>query len=259
VQIEGSRVLLTGASGGLGQAIAKALAERGARLVVTGRRREVLDQLPGEPLVADLSKRADVEGLAERAGDVDIFVSNAGLPASGRLESFTTEEIDRALDVNLRAAIMVTHALIPGMVARGRGHLVYVSSMAGKVAPPRAAVYAATKYGLRGFALALGDDLEGTGVGVSAVFPGPIEDAGMWAEAEVKVRAGLRRRRPHHVGQAVVKAIETGRPEIDVADPIQKSGVILAEFAPRLLRRGKRLARVGQIADRTAQAQRAKR
>src|SRR4051812_1370941 len=170
MDIAGSRVLLTGATGGLGRAIAKALHDKGAHLLLTGRKQEALDELAAElggtraeGLAADLAKREDVDGLPARAGQVDILVHNAGLPGSGRLESFTPEEIDRVLDVNLRAGIMLTHAFLPQMTQRGAGHLVYVSSMSGKVPTARASIYAATKYGLRGFAAALLDDLHGSG------------------------------------------------------------------------------------------------
>lgn len=169
-------MLLTGASGGIGHAIANAVADRGGRLIVTGRRGEVLDELiakyGGRAVVVDLAERQDVERLAKEAGDVDILIANAGLPASGTLESFTVNEIDRALDVNLRAPMMLAKQLAPAMVANGRGHLVFVSSILGKAASPQTAVYSATKYGLRGFAAALREDLRGAGVGVSVVFPG---------------------------------------------------------------------------------------
>ena len=110
------------------------------------------------------------------------------------------EQIDRALDVNLRAPILLAHALIPGMVERGRGHLVFISSMSGKVATTESALYSATKYGLRGFASGLRQDLRGSGIGVSAIFPGPIAEAGMFAQTggEAAARAGIRS--PRHVG-----------------------------------------------------------
>jgi NADP-dependent 3-hydroxy acid dehydrogenase YdfG len=193
VEISGSRVLLTGATGGLGRAIGKALDQRGAHVILSGRKQEALEALAAqlgsaEPVAADLAKREDVDALPSRAGQVDILVHNAALPGSGRLESFTPEEIDRALDVNLRAGIMLTHALLPAMLERRRGHLVFVSSIGGKVPTARASIYAATKYGLRGFAGALRDDLHGSGIGVSAVFPGVIEQHHLcaacgWAES----------------------------------------------------------------------------
>ena len=266
MEIAGSRILLTGATGGLGRAIAKALHDKGAHLLLTGRKQDALEGLAAElgatraeALAADLANRADVAALPGRAGQVDILVHNAGLPGSGRLESFTEDEIDRVLDVNLRAGIMLTHALLPQMSARGRGHLLFVSSMSGKIPTVRASVYSATKYGLRGFAGALLDDLQGTGIGVSVVFPGPIRDGGMWKDAGIELPRWVPKRYPHQVGAAVVKGIETGKPELDVADPTQKLGALMAAVTPRFAARVRGMLPVEELADRTAEAQRGKR
>jgi short-subunit dehydrogenase len=266
MEIAGSRILLTGATGGLGRAIAKALHDKGAHLVLTARKHAALEGLAtdlggtrAEALAADLANRDDVAALPARAGRVDILIHNAALPGSGRLETYTPEQIDRVLDVNLRAGIMLTHALLPGMLERGRGHLVYVSSMSGKIPTIRASIYAATKYGLRGFAGGLRDDLHGTPVGVSAVFPGPITGAGMWAKAGVDLPRWVPKRTPQQVGAAVVESIERDKPELDVADPVQKSGAIMAALAPAFAARVRRLLPVEDLADRTAEAQRAQR
>jgi short-subunit dehydrogenase len=263
MEIAGSRILLTGATGGLGRAIAKALHDKGAHLLLTGRKQDALEGLAAElggtraeALAADLANRDDVATLPGRAGQVDILVHNAALPGSGRLETYTPEQIDRVLDVNLRAGIMLTHALLPGMLDRGRGHFVYVSSMSGKIPTIRASIYAATKYGLRGFAGGLRDDLHDTPVGVSAVFPGPITGAGMWEKAGVDLPRWIPKRSPEQVGAAVVKGIERDKPELDVADPVQKSGAIMAALAPSLAARVRRLLPVEDLADRTAEAQR---
>jgi NADP-dependent 3-hydroxy acid dehydrogenase YdfG len=262
MEISGSRVLLTGATGGLGRAIAKALYARGAHVIVTGRKLDALEALcselgtdRSEPLAADLAERADVDALPGRAGHVDILVHNAGLPGSGRLETYSHDQIDRVLDVNLRAGIMLTHALLPAMTDRGRGHLVYVSSMSGKIPTVRASIYTATKYGLRGFAGALRDDIHGSGVGVSTVFPGPITGAGMWTDAGIDLPRWVPKRTPEQVGAAVVKGIETGKPELDVADPTQKIGAVMAALGPRMAARVRRLLPVEELADRTAHAQ----
>ena len=102
-------------------------------------------------LVADLCDRGDVEALPGRAGDVDVLVANAALPGSGPLDSFSPEQIDRALEVNLRAPMQLTRALLPSMLERERGHLVYVSSLVGKIPAAGSSIYSATKFGLRGF------------------------------------------------------------------------------------------------------------
>jgi short-subunit dehydrogenase len=264
VNISGSRVLLTGATGGLGRAIAKALDQRGAHVLLTGRKQDVLDELArelrsAEGLAADLAVRDDVAALPGRAGRVDILVHNAGLPGSGRLESYSQDEIDRVLDVNLRAGMMLTRELLPGMTERGHGHLVYVSSMSGKIPTVRASIYAATKYGLRGFAGALRDDLHGSGVGVSTIFPGPIQGAGMWDDAGIQLPRWVPTKAPEDVGKAVVKAIESNRPEIAVADPGQRAAAVLENVSARAGAWLRRRLPVEELADRTAEAQKVKR
>ena len=191
-------------------------------------------ELGARVLAVDLSIPAEVERLVTEAGDVDILIANAALPASGTLESFSVEEIDRGLDVNLRAPIVLAHALAPGLVGRGRGHLLFMSSLAGKAATPRAALYNASKFGLRGFATALRSDLRGTGVGVSAVFPGFISEAGMYADAEVKLPLGIGTRTPEDVARAVLGAIERNRGEVDVAPLALRAGTTFASLAPDL-------------------------
>jgi short-subunit dehydrogenase len=255
---------LTGATGGLGRAIAKALDQRGAHLLLTGRKQEALEELArelssAEALAADLAKRDDVAQLPARAGRVDILVHNAGLPGSGRLESYSVDEIDRVLDVNLRAGMVLTHTLMPAMLERGQGHLVYVSSMSGKIPTVRASIYGATKYGLRGFAGGLRDDLHGSGVGVSTVFPGPIQGAGMWDDAGITLPRWVPTKSPEDVGKAVVKGIESNRPEIAVADPGQRAAAVLENISTRAGAWIRRRLPVEELADRTAEAQKVKR
>jgi short-subunit dehydrogenase len=241
MQISGSKVLLTGATGGLGQAIARALHGRGAQLILTGRRAEVLEPLAAElgarTLAVDLGQAAEIDRLVREAGEVDILLANAALPASGRLDSFAIEEIDRALDVNLRAPIALAHALVPAMVGRGNGHLLFMSSLAGKAATPGTSLYNATKYGLRGFAAALRAELRENGVGVSAVFPGFIRDAGMFADSGAKLPAGIGTRSPEDVAKAVVNAIERNRGEVDVAPVAMRVGAIFGGLAPEVAAR----------------------
>src|SRR3954471_3912221 len=238
VDLNGAHVLLTGASGGIGNAIARALHQHGASLAITGRRADALESLKAElgdrvdVLVADLAKRSDVEALPGQAGTVDVLVANAGLPGSGDLDSFSPEEIDRALDVNLRAPMQLTRALLPGMIERGSGHIVYISSLSGKVPAAGSSVYGATKFGLRGFGSSLHDELHGTGVGASTVFPGFISDAGMFAESGVKLPTGVGTKKPEDVADAVIEAIEKNRVEIDVAPIAVRATGKLAGLAP---------------------------
>jgi short-subunit dehydrogenase len=263
MQITGSTILLTGATGGLGHAIARALHQRGGKLILTGRRNDVLEPLAAEldarALAVDLSDPAEVDRLVAEAADVDILVANAALPAAGRLETFTMQEIDRALDVNLRTPIALAHALAPAMVVRGRGHLLFMSSLAGKSATPGTSIYNATKFGLRGFASALRADLRPDGVGVSAVFPGFIRDAGMFAEADVKLPAGVGTASPEDVARATVQAIERNRAEIDVAPLPIRAGAAFAGVAPELAARVARRLGSEDIARAMDAGQRAKR
>ena len=263
MRISGSTVLLTGASGGIGHAIANAVADRGGRLIVTGRRGDVLDELiakyGGRAVIVDLAEREDVERLAREAGEVDILIANAGLPASGALDSFTVNEIDRALDVNLRAPMMLARQLAPAMVAKRCGHLLFVSSLYGKAASPGTAVYSATKYGLRGFAAALRQDLHGAGVGVSVVFPGVIRDAGMFADAKVDLPRGVGTSSPDEVANAVVAAIEKNRGEVDVAPLPVRLVSTAAGLAPELVAGVQRRLGADRVTAKVAEGQRDKR
>jgi short-subunit dehydrogenase len=238
VNLAGRTVLLTGATGGLGHAIARRLCTEGAQLVLTGRREDVLGALADETgarsIAIDMTDPAAVERLANDCADVDILVANAGLPASGKLTSFSVEEIDRALTVNLRAPIVLARHLAERMVARGSGHLVFMSSLAGKSGPPRASVYAATKFGLRGFGQSLREDLRGTGVGVSVMFPGFVRDAGLFHDSGAKVPAWVGTSAPEEVADAVVRAITRDRGEVDVAPIGLRAGTKVAGLAPDL-------------------------
>ncbi len=238
MDISGCKVLLTGATGGLGHAIARALSARGAQLILTGRRLEVLEPLASElnarALAVDLSEASEVDRLLSEAGELDILVANAALPGSGKLDSLTMLEIDRALEVNLRAPIAMAHALVPEMVKRGSGHLLFMSSLSGKAATAGSSIYNATKFGLRGFSGAMRAELHGTGVGVSTVFPGFIRDAGMFADAGVKLPKGVGTRSPEDVAKAVVAAIEHNRGEVDVAPIALRLGSAFAGFAPEM-------------------------
>jgi len=236
MNVGGRTVLLTGATGGIGHAIARRLASAGARVVLSGRRGDVLEglakEIGGEVAVADLSHPDAVRALAAAHADVDILIANAGVPASGRLSTYDDEQIERALLVNLHAPIILTHALSPRMVNRGCGHIVFMSSLAGKTATAGSSLYNATKFGLRGFAGAMRAELHGTGVGVSTIFPGFIRDAGMFADAGVTLPKGVGTKTPEQVAAATLRAIERNRGEVDVAPVGLKVGTLLGGVAP---------------------------
>lgn len=255
-------VLVTGATGGIGRAIAQAFAARGARLTVSGRRVDVLEPLAQEigatALAADLALHSDVERLASEAGAVDVLVANAALPGTGALTEVTQSQIDQQLEVNLRAPIALARALVPGMIERRRGHLVFISSLNGRVASPQTSIYAASKFGLRGFALGLRQDLRPHGVGVSVVMPGFIRDAGMFADAGVKLPPGVATRSPEQVAAAVISAVEHNRAEVDVAPLGLRLGALIAGVAPELAAAVQRLGGGNRIAADLASGQRGK-
>jgi short-subunit dehydrogenase len=236
MNLGGRNVLLTGATGGIGGVVARALAARGASVILSGRRTEPLEalasELGGRAIAADLAEPGAPEALLAEAGDVDVLVANAALPASGELTSFSPTEIDRALAVNLRAPIMLARLLAPALTARGSGHFVFVSSLSGKAAGPHSSIYSATKFGLRGFSLGLRQDLAEHGVGVSCVLPGFIRDAGMFADSGAKLPPGVGTSSPEEVAAGIVRAIERNRAEVDVAPIGLKAGARLGGLAP---------------------------
>jgi short-subunit dehydrogenase len=255
----GGSVLLTGASGGIGHAIAHAFAVRGARLVLTGRRIDELEQLAasvgGRSIACDLAVSEQLEQLVAAAGEVDVLVANAALPATGHLNSFSAAQLDTMLDVNLRAPIALARALSPGMVDRHRGHLVFVSSLAGRVASPRSSMYSATKFGLRGFALGLRQDLRRDGVGVSVVSPGFIRDAGMFADADVKLPPGVGTSTTEQVAAAVIRAVEHNRAEVTVAPLAMRIGTDIASVAPGVSAAFQRFLGADRTANKLADSQ----
>jgi short-subunit dehydrogenase len=234
--IEGRTALVTGASGGIGQAIARRLSRDGADVVVTGRRRGELEDLASvlgaRAIVADLTDPADVERLVDDAGPIDLLVANAGLSSDGAIESFGRDDLRDSIEVNLTVPIELTRALLPGMRARGSGHLVYISSVSGHVPTPFSSIYATTKFGLRGFAHSVRQELHGSGVGVSLVSPGFISDAGMWANTGLDLPPGLGTKTPDDVAAAVVRAITRNRRDIVVASALQRMGVPLYALFP---------------------------
>jgi short-subunit dehydrogenase len=257
------RVLLTGATGGIGSAIARAFAERGASLVLSGRRAEVLEPLAaevgGRAVVCDLADREDLGRLLAAAGEVDVLIANAANPASGALTDLSQEQIDRMLEVNLRAPIALAHALAPAMIARGSGQMVFISSLSGKAAAPASSIYSATKFGLRGFALGIREDLRPHGVGVSVVLPGFIRDAGMFAEANISLPRGVGTRTPEQVALAVIRTVERNRAEVAVAPLGLRLGAGFASLAPELAASVSRKMGSNKIASDLATGQQHKR
>ncbi|HET9847555.1 MAG TPA: SDR family NAD(P)-dependent oxidoreductase [Candidatus Dormibacteraeota bacterium] len=233
-ELKGRAALLTGASSGLGPIIARRLHAEGVQFILSARREAELQRLAAElpgsrVIVADLARRGEAERLAAEAGRVDILISNAGVPVSGRLVDLEVPNIDRGLDVNLRAAIVLTRLLLPGMLERQAGHVVVMASLAGQIPGPRNSVYNATKFGLRGFGHALRTELRGTGVSASVVSPSFVSEAGMWADSGQHSPFEVP---PGRVADAVLHAIQQDKAEITVAPVMGRIGGRFALIAP---------------------------
>jgi short-subunit dehydrogenase len=251
--LQGRTALVTGASGGLGTHIARRLAREGMNVAVSGRREEALALVAAElstlgvqsvAVAKDLSDLSATDPLIDEVeaalGPIDVLVNNAGVESIGAFTSYTREELTSMVDVNLTAPLLLTHRLTPGMLRRGRGHVVFIASVAGKIGPAYNEPYAATKAGLIGLTQSLRAEYLQAPVGFSVVCPGFIAGDGMYARM---VEGGHSSNRMmgettvEKICDAVVRAIREDRPEIvDSGAPIRPI-LALAQMAPRLVER----------------------
>ena len=263
IDLRGSRALVTGATGGLGQAIARRLSKEGVELVLSGRRLEVLEPLAQElgatAIAADLEDLADVDRLMQEAGPIDLLVANAALSSSGDLFEYTPEQIARSITVNLHAQIVMARTAALGMVERGEGQIVMIGSVSGKIASTNSSLYNATKFGLRGFALGLRQDLGPQRVGVSIVEPSFVREAGMFADSKAKLPPGVRLVSPEAVANGVVRAIRRDRAEVVVAPIEMRAGAALSASLPDFAATVQRISGGGKVAAGIAEGQRDKR
>lgn len=255
MNLDGAVVLLTGASRGIGTVVARELRARGARLALVARSRsglirakQELESAGGGAEVACVSMDLSEPGMAPRLrraveealGPVDVLVNNAGI---GPVERFEEQEPDKLLETmntNLVGPMLLTRELVPGMIVRGRGHVVNVASLAGLTATAYCEAYCASKHGLVGFTRGLRASLkaDGSGVSASSVCPGYIRDVGMFAEQVAvfgaKAPLMLGESPPESVAAAVVKAIEEDRPEVVVNPGPMRPLLALGTLWPRL-------------------------
>jgi short-subunit dehydrogenase len=219
MRLAGAVALVTGASSGIGQALAVRLVEAGAQVFAAGRDEQALAAVSGATrLVADLIEPSAPERLARQvlgeAGRIDLLVNNAGAGSVGALAEQSPAVVDQLLAVNLQAPIQLTRAVLPGMLERGRGRLVFVTSIAGRLGVREEAVYAATKAGLDVFAESLRFEVAPRGIGVTVVVPGVVDTPFF----DRRGRPYLRRRpRPlpaARVADAMIRAIEADRSEV---------------------------------------------
>lgn len=181
-QLKNGTIVITGATSGFGEATARLLASRwpGCRLLLTGRRRDRLNSLAHElgeeraqAFPFDIRDRASVASFARQAGDVDVLVNNAGLALGLDLfQEANVDDWDQMIDTNVKGLLYATRAFLPGMIARGSGHIVNLGSIAGHQLYPRGHVYAATKFAVRALTESIRIDTLGSGVRVTSVDPG---------------------------------------------------------------------------------------
>jgi short-subunit dehydrogenase len=224
VELRDAVCLVTGASSGIGRATALELARAGARVVLLGRDRARLEraaaEVGGRALVADLARAAEAAraaaAAAEPFGPVDVLVNNAGIGLAGPFAAAGPRRLEELVAVNLLAPLLLTRALLPGMLERGRGHVVNVASVAGHVGVRGEAAYAATKGGLVVFTESLQQELAGTPVGVSLVSPGAIATPFFERRGSPYGRSRPRPLPPERVAEAIAGAIARERASVFV-------------------------------------------
>lgn len=244
MHIRGSVALVTGASSGVGRATALALAQRGARVLLHGRDRAALTELAertqGTVIVEDLVEPGAGRRLAERAraaaGRVDLVVANAGAGFAGPFSTMDDSLPERLVAANLTAPVELTRALLPPMLAAGRGSVVFVTSIAGRTGVAGEAVYAATKAGLDAFAESLRLELSGSGVRVGVLVPGVIATEFFARRGRPYGRRRPRPRSAQAAAAAVVRLVEHGHPETYLPGWLRLP-VAVRSVAPGLYRR----------------------
>jgi short-subunit dehydrogenase len=188
MRLPGSTVIVTGATSGIGRETAVLLAAKGARVWAVGRSADLLKELATDhagitAVEGDVTDDADRAALVDAVGPVDVLVNNAGIGWSGLVEDMPAEAVHQVLEVNVVGLVDLTRRVLPGMLARGRGHVVNVASVASWVAVPPLTVYSATKFAVQGFSDGLSREVAGRGVAVTTVNPGPVATR-FWARAQ---------------------------------------------------------------------------
>lgn len=246
VKLPGKIVLITGASSGIGARVAQMLAEREAIPVLTARSKDKMLELSGSirgehavyemDVTSEEQVREVVSQVQARYGRIDVLLNNAGY---GEFVSFVDTSLDhfqQMMDVNYMGTVRCTHAVLPHMLQLGNGHIVNISSIAGKLATAKSTSYSATKHAVLGLTNALRQELLGTGVAVSAVNPGPI-DTPFFNRADPSgsyvSNISWFMMSPDKVARAIVSVIEKRKPELDLPWTAS-AGVKIMQLFPRM-------------------------
>ena len=249
--LTGRTALITGASSGIGRLLALRIATAGARVGLVSRRKPELEALAEEiragggeaiPLVCDVADRQQALATAKKAvealGRIDVLVNNAGYGHHRRFLDWDLEDMERVMRVNFLGTLYFTKALLPAMVERGRGWLVFIASAAGRIAPADETAYAASKHAMVGLAGSLSLEVEDAGVHVLTVCPGAIRTPFFDDEALARLPAVARRQmaEPEDLVEAIMDALARGKRELTFPRWIA-SGYVAQALAPSFFRR----------------------
>lgn len=251
MNLKGKRILLTGATGGVGMLVAQLLAQKGAQLALVGRDAAKLEALKSSlgkngvkvwAIVADLNESGAPEKVADEAiaglGGLDVLINNAGILDFIAFETQTPARIEQMIHTNVTALIQLTRAVLPHFLAKKSGHFVFIGSIFGSLGFPHFATYCASKFAVHGFSQALRRELVDDHIGVTYVAPRgintPMNDANtlaMWEKSGNKLDA------PEKVAEIVVKALEQEKQEVFIGQP-QTLFAWLNGVAPKLVNMG---------------------
>jgi len=255
--LNGANAIITGGSRGLGPHIARALAREGMNIALAARDAAKLESVQNEiealgvralSVPTDVNQAEDRSRLIERAtselGPIDVLVNNAGVEPTIAFVDIDESAIIDTIQTNLTSCLLLMRLVLPDMVARKRGHVVNIASMAGKIPIPYDSVYSATKFALVGASHAVRSELRGTGVGMSVVCPGFVEEAGMYAntvnETGVAAPAMAGTTKPGLVANAVVRAVKHDVAEVIVTPitgrPIVAAAALVPSFGQAMMR-----------------------
>jgi len=273
MKIKGKNVLITGASRGMGRYIAHAIARQGANVALLAlpsdlkllqniEVRLTKFNITAKSFAADLSDSRQISDvtkkIASEFGKIDILINNAAIESVGVFEHQTEQTIEKTIAVNLLAPMLITKKLLPDMLLKKSGHVVVVSSFAGKLGSPYQAVYSATKAGLIKWVLGMKRELNGSGVSFSAISPGYVSSAGMYANMLKKAKGNLATPKiigavtPQKVAHDVVYSILNDKSDKIVGSPLLAVVSVLNELAPDLVSSLLELFRISQYSKKLA-------